>query len=87
MTTEHHHSAATVADVRFEDHRLVVDLADGRTVATPIGWFPRLREATDEQLANWHPSAAGTGIHWPDVDEDLSVEGLLRGAHSSEAPE
>jgi hypothetical protein len=83
MTTELQ-SDLTVADVRFEDHRLVVDLADGRTIVTPIGWFARLREATDEQLANWHPSAADTGIHWPDVDEDLSVDGLLRSTGSPE---
>lgn len=66
-------------DVRFADEQLVVDLRDGRTIATPIVWYPRLREATDEQRHNWQLIGSGVGIHWPDVDEDLSVEGMLDG--------
>jgi len=58
----------------------VVDLEDGRTIIVPIVWFPRLLRATAEQRANWKISGAGYGIHWPDVDEDLSTAGLLRGA-------
>lgn len=69
-----------VNGVRFEDGRLIVDLADGRTIAVPVAWYPRLAEATPEQRANWEVAGAGYGIHWPDVDEDLSTEGLLRGA-------
>ena len=69
-----------VADVRFEDERLIVDLMDGRTIAVPLAWYPRLREATPEQRLVWQISGAGYGIHWPQVDEDLSTEGLLRGA-------
>jgi len=69
-----------VSDVRFEDERLIVDLADGRTIAVPIAWYPRLADATPAQRANWEVAGAGYGIHWPDVDEDLSTEGLLRGA-------
>ncbi|MEA3045504.1 MAG: hypothetical protein QOH47_3342 [Sphingomonadales bacterium] len=69
-----------VSDVRFEDDRLIVDLADGRTIAVPVAWYPRLADATPAQRANWEIAGGGYGIHWSDVDEDLSTEGLLRGA-------
>jgi hypothetical protein len=69
-----------VANVRCDAGRLTVDLEDGRTIAVPLDWYPRLRDATPEQLANWHKAGGGYGIHWPDLDEDLSTEGLLRGA-------
>ena len=59
---------------------LIVDLLDGRTISVPLVWFPRLLSATPEQRANWRVAGGGFGIHWPDVDEDLSTEGLLRGA-------
>ena len=69
-----------VKDVRCTDDLLVVDLVDGRTISVPLVWYPRLLAATSEQRANWKIAGAGFGIHWPDVDEDLSTEGLLRGA-------
>ena len=69
-----------VADVRFEDERLIVDLMDGRTIAVPLKWYPLLCNATPEQRLVWRISGAGYGIHWPQIDEDLSTEGLLRGA-------
>jgi hypothetical protein len=69
-----------VAGVRFDDSSLIVDLMDGRTIAVPLAWYPRLFDATPEQRANWKKAGAGYGIHWPDIDEDLSTEGLLRGA-------
>ena len=69
-----------VHDVRFDAHSLIVDLMDGRTISAPLAWYPRLANATVEQLAHWEKCAGGYGIHWPDVDEDLSTEGLLRGA-------
>jgi hypothetical protein len=69
-----------VSGVRFEDDRLIVDLADGRTIAVPIAWYPRLAGATPAQRAHWEVAGAGYGIHWPEIDEDLSTEGLLRGA-------
>ncbi|MEO0816726.1 MAG: DUF2442 domain-containing protein [Pseudomonadota bacterium] len=69
-----------ITDVRFEDDMLVVDLMDGRTIATPLAWYPNLIGASSEQLANWEIAGAGYGIHWPDLDEDLSSEGMLRGA-------
>ncbi len=68
-----------VKDVRFDDDSLVVDLADGRTISVPLAWFPRLLHATPAQRAHWQIAGAGYGIHWPDVDEDLSTGGLLAG--------
>jgi hypothetical protein len=69
-----------VRDVRFTEDVLVVDLLDGRTISVPLVWYPRLLSATPEQRANWRVAGGGFGIHWPDVDEDLSTEGLVRGA-------
>ena len=69
-----------VADVRCDDASLIVDLKDGRTISVPLAWYPRLFDATPDQRANWQTCAAGFGIHWPDMDEHLSTEGLLRGA-------
>ena len=71
---------ATAIDVTVLDDRLVVILADGRELATPLAWFPRLLEATPEQRRNWRFIGRGHGIHWPDVDEDISVASLLRAA-------
>jgi len=68
-----------VADVRFDSDRIIVDLMDGRTIAVPLAFYPRLLNATPEQRRNWEIAGAGYGIHWPDIDEDLSTEGLLRG--------
>jgi hypothetical protein len=69
------------------DDSLVVDLADGRTIAAPLGWFPRLVHATVEERANWRIIGDGSGIHWPDLDEDISVESLLAGRGSAESSE
>jgi hypothetical protein len=74
-----------VAGVSFDEDRLIVDLMDGRTIAVPLAWYPRLLEATPEQRADWEVAGAGYGIHWPQIDEDLSVEGLLRGAPAARA--
>jgi hypothetical protein len=74
-----------VAGVSFDADRLIVDLMDGRTIAVPLAWYPRLADATAEQRADWQVAGAGYGIHWPDIDEDLSVEGLLRGAPAARA--
>jgi hypothetical protein len=71
-----------VQDVRFTDYEFSVSLMDGRTITVPLAWFPRLRHASPDQRRNWTISAAGYGIHWPDLDEDLSTEGLLRAAPS-----
>src|SRR5262245_560095 len=69
-----------VADVTFKRHTFSVDLRDGRTITVPLAWYPRLANATPAQRKNWHVAGGGYGIHWPDIDEDLSTEGLLRGA-------
>ena len=69
-----------IKDVRFTDDLLIVDLIDGRTISVPIAWYPRLLHAPPEQRNNWQIAEGGFGIHWPYVDEDLSTEGLLRGA-------
>lgn len=69
-----------VADVRCDDDSLIVDLMDGRTISVPLAWYPRLAEATTEARAHWEVAGGGYGIHWPEIDEDLSTEGLLRGA-------
>jgi hypothetical protein len=74
-----------VASVSFDADRLIVDLMDGRTIAVPLAWYPCLLDATPEQRANWEVAGAGYGIHWPEIDEDLSVEGLLRGAPAARA--
>jgi hypothetical protein len=66
--------------VSFTPDALRVVLADGRTISVPLAWYPRLFHATEEQRNNWRVIGGGIGIHWPDVDEDLSTEGLLRGA-------
>lgn len=68
-----------VADVEVSDTTLSVSLRDGRKISIPLSWFPRLAQASREDRAVWEPSAAGHGIHWPKIDEDLSIEGLLRG--------
>jgi hypothetical protein len=69
-----------VVDVKFSKAALSVELRDGRTITVPLAWYPRLLNATAAQRKNWQVSGSGYGIHWPDIDEDLSTEGLLRGA-------
>jgi len=69
-----------VKNVRIDDDLLSVDLIDGRTISVPLSWYSRLFHATKEQLSNWEVAGGGYGIHWPDLDEDLSTEGLSRGA-------
>ena len=68
-------------NVKCTDVDLIVELVDGRTISAPLVWFPRLSNASQEQLANWELLGDGDGVHWPDVDEDLSIAGLLSGTH------
>jgi hypothetical protein len=75
---------ALAQDVRISDDALAVDLVDGRTITTPLAWFPRLAHGSPPELANWRLIARGEGIHWPDLDEDISVESLLAGRRSGE---
>ena len=66
-------------DVEVTDSAIRVALEDGRELSVPVEWFPRLRKATPEQRKNWRLIGRGEGIHWPDVDEDISVIGLFTG--------
>lgn len=67
--------------ITCSDEAIIIELVDGRTISAPLVWFPRLSRASKEQRANWELLGDGEGIHWPDVDEDLSVAGLLAGTH------
>ena len=68
-------------NVKCTDVAIFVELLDGRTISAPLGWFPKLAHAKKEQLDNWELLGDGEGIHWPELDEDLSVAGLLTGNH------
>jgi len=78
---------ALAQSVSVNDDALVADLADGRTITAPLAWFPRLAHGTPAERANWRLIAAGEGIHWPDLDEDISVASLLAGRGSGETQE
>ena len=78
---------AFAQSVSLSDDALVVDLADGRTITAPLAWFPRLEHGTAGERANWRLIAGGEGIHWPELDEDISVESLLAGRGSGETQE
>ena len=67
----------TAVDVEMSDVALRIVLSDGRELAVPLAWFPRLRDATLEQRRNWELIGRGHGLHWPDVDEDVSVRALM----------
>ena len=71
---------ATAVDVTVTDERLTVTLADGRELSAPLAWFPRLMEAADAQRQKWRFIGRGRGIHWPEIDEDVSIASLLRAA-------
>jgi hypothetical protein len=73
-----------VNGVEIDADLLTVHLMDGRSISAPLAWFPRLAKATQRQRDNWQIAGGGYGLHWPDLDEDLSTEGLLRGAPSVE---
>ena len=74
-----------VTDVKFTKDTLSVGLGDGRTITVPLAWYPRLFDATAAERKNWRVAGGGYGIHWPDIDEDLSTEGLLQGAPAPRA--
>ena len=78
--------AKTADNVRITRDSIVVDLSDGRTIKIPLSWYPRLQRGTAKERENWRLIGAGKGIHWPDLDEDVSVEGLLAGRASGESP-
>lgn len=72
-------TSAIAVSVKFDDKMMHVSLTDGRIISVPVEWFPRLRDASAAERANYEIGPAGIGIHWPDVDEDLSVAGLMAG--------
>jgi len=74
-----------VKSVYFTEETISVDLMDGRTITVPLVWYPRLFNATPEQIAKWEICGGGYGIHWEEIDEDLSTEGMLRGAPAPKA--
>ena len=82
MSTLAHKTDERVEAVHFTRDSLVVDLRDGRSISVPLTWYPRLLKATLKQRATWEICGGGYGIHWPDIDEDLNTEGLLRGARA-----
>ena len=86
MTTSNLANEAAVAtDVRVTSRALVVELRDGRTVSIPLEWYPRLAHGTPRERQQWELIGAGLGIHWPALDEDISIDGLLQGRPSGES--
>jgi len=76
---------AAAKNVRVTDRALVVELQDGRVVSVPLAWYPRLAEGSPSERRRWELLGPGIGIHWPDLDEDISIEGLLQGRPSGES--
>ena len=76
-----------IVRVSVTDDTLSVDMEDGRSVSVPIGWYPRLAHGTPAERATVQISGAGYGLHWPDLDEDVGIEGLLLGKRSTESPQ
>ena len=79
--------SGTATQLTVTDDTLTVDLSDGRSIAAPLAWFPRLMHGTAAERNHWRLIGQGHGIHWPDLDEDISVEGLLGGRSSGESQE
>jgi hypothetical protein len=77
MSTLAINKSSNATEVWFKNLQLIVSLDDGREIAVPIDWFPRLRDATEQQRNNWRLIGGGEGIHWVEIDEDILVEGLL----------
>ena len=73
-------------DIQVTEDTLTAELSDGRSISVPLAWYPRLVHATPEERNNWELIGGGMGIHWPDLDEDLSVEGFIKGLKSGESP-
>ena len=80
MSSLAHAADLRVKAVSVDSDRLSVELMDGRAISVPLVWYPRLLNATPAQRARWEIAGGGYGIHWPEIDEDLSTEGMLRGS-------
>ncbi len=85
MTSSALDTPAALVGVAVTDDQLSVELADGRTLSVPLGWYPRLAAATPDERSHWRAIGAGRGIHWPELDEDISVDNLLAGKPSAES--
>ena len=83
----HLYPGQQVLNVRSDADSLTVDLADGRSISVPLAWYPRLLRASQEQRDAWKIAGGGFGIHWPEIDEDLSTEGLLHGIPAPHLPQ
>jgi len=76
---------AQIQHVMVTEDTLAVDLSDGRSISVPLGWFPRLQHGSARERGNWRLIGRGEGVHWPDLDEDISVENLILGKPSGES--
>jgi len=79
-------SALKATEIRVSDEALIIELADGRSVSAPLVWYLRLMHGSPVERSNYRLIGGGEGIHWPDLDEDISVEGVLAGRGSGESP-
>lgn len=79
------HAPALAQSVQASSDTLTVDLADGRSISVPLDWYPRLAHATENERNHWQLIGRGEGVHWPDIDEDISVSGVLNGLRSGES--
>ena len=77
---------ARARTVRVTDEALTINLEDGRSISAPLDWYPRLRHGSPAERSKWELIGEGEGIHWPDLDEDISIAGLLEGVRSQESP-
>lgn len=77
--------AVKATGLTISEDALILELADGRTLSVPLAWYPRLWHGSQEERDHWEWIGEGEGIHWPDLDEDISLEGLLLGRHSGES--
>jgi len=77
-------SKSLIESVSFTEDSLIADLSDGRTITLPLAWYPRLTHATQKERANWRVIGRGEGIHWPELDEDISIENIIIGRPSGE---
>jgi len=76
---------AKAQNIEVTDDTLTLDLTDGRSISAPLAWYPRLLHGNSEELSHWEFIGDGEGIHWPELDEDLSVEGIVLGRRSGES--
>ncbi len=74
-----------IQNVKVTEDTLLVNLSDGRSISVPLAWYPRLWHGTEKERNNWRLIGRGVGIHWPELDEDISVEGLILGKPSNES--